>query len=266
MKFPATLLACMAFTSALHAQPSHNVKGILESSGDHSAVLAISPGSGDLIGYAFPNQSPVGRKILGLCLTGMPCALEGLVESSISDKKAAQLSFAGRDPVAWLGIRSVRNASIGIGLEDPVARVQTRHGIVEADRDQLLLRYRGKPLLPQDSGSYSIVRHVQMGAEDVLLVQNDGGTACPALFRFVTVSAKGASVSEEFGSCSDLAYAFVAEGPPGQPEHMVVRMPGFKGPFESEQEQLRAARTRMEWTYANRRLTRVGKAEAASRK
>ena len=64
----------------------------------------------------------------------------------------------------------------------------------------------------------------EIGMPDVLLLQNNGGSACPARYRFITVSASGIAASPEFGTCSDLIY------PTGDARGVTVAMPAFAGP------------------------------------
>lgn len=82
-----------------------------------------------------------------------------------------------------------------------------------------------------------IVAGMEMGSRDIVLLRATGGTACPALYRVVTLSADGVSVTPEFGSCSDIANVWVDEL---DDQALVVVMPGYRGPFESESERATA--------------------------
>ncbi len=42
-----------------------------------------------------------------------------------------------------------------------------------------------------------------IGASDVVMVTIIGGTACPYLYHFVTVTQAGAKATKEFGSCNE---------------------------------------------------------------
>ena len=103
-----------------------------------------------------------------------------------------------------------------------------------------------------------IVRHAPVGAEDVLLLQSGSGSACPALFQVLAVSAQGVQVSPKFGSCSDRVFAVVEEKP-NQAPRLSIRMLGFAGPFEPEEEQRKAAQKMVEFVYQQGSLTRDGK-------
>ena len=107
-------------------------------------------------------------------------------------------------------------------------KIQTRFGELSAvdrlpDDGDAILRLNGKPVQPTVEGNkgLSIIKVFQIGATDVALIQDDGGTGCPALYYFVTLSANGTKVSPEFGSCSDL----VETKQDGQ--QIQVTMPGF---------------------------------------
>lgn len=51
----------------------------------------------------------------------------------------------------------------------------------------------------------SVERVFQFEEKDVFLITSSfGGAACPATFRFITVSPHGATSTEDFGTCSDI--------------------------------------------------------------
>ena len=72
--------------------------------------------------------------------------------------------------------------------------------------DEKALLFEGKPVQPAVTGNNGLVIPALFtdGDADVVLVEDIGGTACPALFHFVRISKQGLNVSESFGSCSDL--------------------------------------------------------------
>ena len=86
----------------------------------------------------------------------------------------------------------------------------------------------------QGNSRLDLVAHYELDGQDVVLLQDTGGTGCPALFRFATLSPQGIAVTPEFGSCSDIASANLEKGPDGTPTPTVV-MSGFLGPFEPAQ-------------------------------
>lgn len=99
--------------------------------------------------------------------------------------------------------------------------IATRFGQLKTDEYDTELSYKGKSIA-QGNNSIRLVKKFQVGDSDVLLMQDNGGTACPALYLFVTVSASGAKASEEFGSCNEVA-SVTQEG-----DAINVTMPGFK--------------------------------------
>ena len=107
-------------------------------------------------------------------------------------------------------------------------KIQTRFGQLSAtDRmpgdGDAILRLNGKPVQPTVEGNNGLtfIKVFQIGATDVALVQDDGGTGCPALYYFVTLSAAGTQVSPQFGSCSDLVE------PRQDGQQIQVTMPDF---------------------------------------
>ena len=104
-----------------------------------------------------------------------------------------------------------------------------------------LLLFKGKPVSPAIEGNngLDIVANYEIGQSDVLLLQDTGGTACPALFRFITVSAAGVRVTPEFGTCSDIIYPTFNEK-----TGVTVAMVGFLGSFEPAAQQRKAAMTK----------------------
>ena len=112
----------------------------------------------------------------------------------------------------------------------------TRFGALTVNDDKMLL-FKGRPLNPpiQANNSLDVGKPYQIGATDVVLITDNGGTACPFLYYFVTVSASGAKPSPLFGTCAEVTTARRTG------DSISVYMPGFEGPFESQRKQLRAA-------------------------
>jgi hypothetical protein len=98
--------------------------------------------------------------------------------------------------------------------------ISTRFGQLKTDEYDIELSYKGKAIA-QGNSSIRFVKKFQIGESDVLLMQDNGGTACPALYMFVTVTASGTKVSEEFGSCNEVAN-IAQEG-----ESINITMPGY---------------------------------------
>lgn len=238
------------------------IAGVLDRRGEQGAVFEVSPETGDLVAYVFDPKSPLGQRLLSQCVRDMPCFVEGvrarpLDSQAPATKVLTELGFSA-SPSAWLGMIDAGPARVESALEAPKSRVKTRFGEVVVQEGDSAVLVNGQTVLPAQEESLSIVRNAPVGAEDVLLLQSGSGTACPALFRVMAVSAQGVQVSPQFGSCSDLVSA-VVQTKPNQAEKLVIRMVGFAGPFEPEEEQRKAARQVLEFIYQQGSLTREGK-------
>lgn len=101
-------------------------------------------------------------------------------------------------------------------------KVATRFGTVSVS-DQNVLLVDGKPTTPRVEGNngLSLVKKFSVEGADVVLVQDNGGTACPAEYYFVSVSSGPVKVTKSFGTCSDLIKTS-QEG-----NTITVKMPGF---------------------------------------
>ena len=184
---------------------AETVQGVLEKSAPYSALFSVSSESGDLIGYPFKNQSPVGKAILGNCLPGMLCTIGKAATRNMDNTEA--LKFADQ-PSGWLEITQAKDVGMETAVFGYEKKAKTRYGMVSVREEDNLLLFKGKPVTPAIEGNsgLSIVADYQVGQSDVLLLQDAGGSACPAMFRFITVNAAGLRASPEFGSCSDIIY------------------------------------------------------------
>ena len=130
----------------------------------------------------------------------------------------------------------------------------TRFGALTVNDDKMLL-FKGHPLNPpiQGNNSLDVGKPYQIGATDVVLVTDNGGTACPFLYYFVTISASGAKSSPLFGTCAEVTRVKRTG------DSISVYMPGFEGPFESQRKQLRAAREKHVFIFRAGVVTENGK-------
>jgi hypothetical protein len=236
-------LAALAATSAA----AQAVEGVLEQGPVWSALFTVSAESGDLVGQTFRNQSAAGRAILAGCLPGLWCKVARATTREMRD--TTQLAFAER-PSAWREITAARDVGMQAAIAGHQQAMDTRRGPV-AIGDDGTLRWRGRPVLPavQANNSLSLVARHEVGRADVLLLQNHGGSACPALYRFITVSPSGITASPEFGTCSDLIY------PTSNERGVTVAMPAFAGPGQRA-----APRRRVVYRFENGRVTENGRA------
>jgi hypothetical protein len=122
--------------------------------------------------------------------------------------------------------------------------VTTRFGALTVS-DAGVLLFKGSPVQPtiEANDSLDLGEPFQIGASDVVLVTDNGGTACPAIYYFVTVTKSGTKVTPSFGTCSDLIKVKRVG------DSVSVSMPGYQGPFESKMAQSRAARERHVYLY-----------------
>jgi len=132
--------------------------------------------------------------------------------------------------------------------------ITTRFGALTVS-DAGVLLFKGTPVQPtiEANNSLDLSQPYQIGVSDVVLVTDSGGTACPALYYFVTVTKSGAQVTPSFGTCSDLIKIKRTD------ESISVSMPGYQGPSESKRAQLRAARERHIFIYHAGVITENGK-------
>src|SRR5256885_2130055 len=132
--------------------------------------------------------------------------------------------------------------------------IQTRFGALTV-RDAGVLLFKGAPVEPkiEANNSLDLSEPYQIGTSDVVLVTDNGGTACPALYYFVTVTKSGAKGTPSFGTCSDLIKVKRTG------DSISVSMPGYQGPSESKRAQLRAARERHVFIYHAGAVTENGK-------
>ncbi|MFM0504289.1 hypothetical protein [Paraburkholderia caffeinilytica] len=130
----------------------------------------------------------------------------------------------------------------------------TPFGKLSVSADNVLM-LDDKPVNPGAEGnnSLSFVAQVALKNRRAVLVQNNGGTGCPAMYRWMIVSDGSYTVGPEFGSCSDLVKVSIESGA------LVVTMPGFAGPSEPTLEQKRAARRHMKYGYDGKTLTENGR-------
>lgn len=147
-------------------------------------------------------------------------------------------------------MRLVRRLSLAlsmlIGAADPAwaEDLQTRYGILTID-DSNLLFFQGRPVSPRVEGNsfLSFEKRFEFPNYDLVLVQDTGGTACPAEYYVIKVSKLGATPSRSFGTCSDLIQVSrTAQG-------VTVSMPGFVGPFEPRRTREQAAKKRYLYKY-----------------
>lgn len=123
-----------------------------------------------------------------------------------------------------------------LAQSEPAYRVATRFGELSVRRDEVL-RFNERPLEPLLKGNNGLYvgNPFVIGESDVVLVTDVGGTACPRLYWFVSVTNSGARATPSFGTCS-VALTVTRSG-----DSIRVTMRGYRGPFEPEAERRKAA-------------------------
>lgn len=144
----------------------------------------------------------------------------------------------------WYGLAAAQGNEAAIAslanlapADNATNEIRTRFGNLGINEEKILL-YKGVPLNPTIAGNSNLAleEQFQIGEKDVLLFEDVGGTACPILHYFVTISSSGAKSTPAFGTCSEESKT-TREGP-----NIKVSMPGFRGPFESAAGQRKAAK------------------------
>ena len=152
-----------------------------------------------------------------------------------------------------LGIALLLLACAGAQAQE-TATIQTRFGALMVN-DAGVLLFKGAPFQPtiEANNSLDLSEPYQIGSSDIVLVTDNGGTSCPALYYFVTVTKSGAKATPAFGSCSDLIKI------KRMGDSVSVSMPGYAGPSESNRAQTKAARERHVFIYRAGVVTENGK-------
>lgn len=169
------------------------------------------------------------------------------VPTPISPEKSTPLT--GDTPRTLLARIQAWWENFGAKLRDKLQALLGRTSASTADKTPAQAIPEAEPLaihqppgtteVVQGNNALDLVAHFELEDRDIVLLQDTGGTGCPALYRFATMSLQGISVTPEFGTCSGIASATLqaAEGNTYEP---VVTMTGSQGPHEPLLEQQRA--------------------------
>lgn len=239
---------CLGSYTLTHAE---TIQGVLEQSGGYSALFAASPESGDLIGYPFKNNSAVGKTILANCLPGLVCNVGKATTRNMRDTLA--LTFKDQ-PMGWMEVTQAANAGMVSAINNYEKSVKTRFGTLAVAADNVSLQMNGKPVLPGVAGnnSLSIAASYELGNADVVLVKNSGGSGCPAMYSFITLTKTNLRATPEFGTCSDIIRVTS-----DLKSAVTVVTVGFSGPFESAEAGRKAGMTKTVFRYANGQIMRA---------
>jgi hypothetical protein len=130
----------------------------------------------------------------------------------------------------------------------------TPFGKLSSNDDGVLL-LNGKVVEPKIEGnnSLSFVAQVTFEHQHAVLIQDNGGTACPTLYYWIVSSDGSFTVSPEFGSCSRASRVSTSRG------KLVVAMPGFMGDDAPEAAKKRAERQQITYVYDGKGVSEDGK-------
>ncbi|WP_321968656.1 hypothetical protein [Paraburkholderia tropica] len=211
-----------------------------------NATNAAEPAPASTVQQSSPvaaasNQPPVASS--SVAPVSMPTVSASSAESRDAGADAQEADESG----AAVGTVMVSDTGGDQSAKTPFGKLSTN------DSNVLLLD--GKPVSPQIQGnnSLSFVAQVAMKNRRAVLVQDNGGTACPALYHWVILSEGSYTVGPEFGSCSDLPKVSTESG------KLIVTMPDFVGDAASEAEQKRVAKRTKKYVYNGKAMTENGK-------
>jgi len=138
---------------------------------------------------------------------------------------------------------------------DTKEAIITRYGKLTIGNSSELL-FNDQIIEPKIEGSLSFVEKFEINSIDIVLVKDTGGILNPAEYYFVRVSESGIEHTPSFGTLSS-EITITREG-----DSIIVSMPGFRGPSEPEDEQIKAAKETHIYTYINNEITeRIERAE-----
>ncbi len=161
-----------------------------------------------------------------------------------------------RKRIAVVGVAALILASANIfgQLEQEPLKVKTRFGTLTVRRDRVLL-FRGHPFEPsiQGNNNLEVGTPFHIGATDVALVIDHGGTACPYLYHVVTASKTGAKATPTFGTCNSVVN-IKRSG-----DSIRLTMHDYRGPFEPDEERRKAAQQIEIFVFRDGVITHRGK-------
>ncbi len=125
------------------------------------------------------------------------------------------------------------------------------------DENELL--YNNKSFNPNIVGNQSLAIEAVFSVlgnnmNDVVLIHDNGGDACPSLYYFITLSKSGAKPSPEFGSCGEILSIKKEID-----DSIIVAMSGYLGPFEDTIARERESKKIIFFVYKDGVVTKNGK-------
>lgn len=133
--------------------------------------------------------------------------------------------------------------------------IPTRFGSLDISDENMLL-YNGKHLSPEVEGnnSLSLVNSYRFGdKEDVILLRDNGGDVCPALYYFISLSSFGLKQAGAFGTCTDIIHVHKSAN------SISVSMHGFAEKTGSRADIMKILKEKHIFIYKDGLLTENGK-------
>lgn len=221
----------------------------------------------------------INERLSYLVLDSFPIAAAEKALRDVAIKNLGNPSFTSSSLISWSAASSdglinasfhktaleadtpVRSSSLVIASE-PVRVLNSRPkddsmvtplGKLKISEDKVLL-LDGKPIKPRVQGNVllDVSKQFSFRKNQAFLIEDIGGTACPAVYRWIIVSSQGYVVSPSFGTCSDLIETSV-DG-----EKLLAVMPGFVGPFEPVSKHKKAVKQKFTYLYDGKLLTENG--------
>ncbi len=130
--------------------------------------------------------------------------------------------------------------------------LRTRYGTVSVGSDHSLL-LDGKPTDPKFAGNMgvSLIEKFAVGDSDVVLIQDIGGSSCPATYHLLELTKAGSKMTSGFGTCNDETTQLLSGS------KVVVSMSGFTGPHEAAATRELAARRKHSYSYEDGVVTEL---------
>lgn len=144
------------------------------------------------------------------------------------------------------------SSSVCFAIDDEEPK--TRFGTIEVNESKELI-FNGKQVSPDLVGNSAlrILAVHAVGQTDLVLVEDEGGSACPFQFNVVTLSKHQAVVSPTFGTCSEPRTVKLL------PQGLLISMVGFMGPAAQPRDRERAGRKKFVYEFKRGVLTENGK-------
>ncbi|HEU4753212.1 MAG TPA: hypothetical protein VFU47_08885, partial [Armatimonadota bacterium] len=133
-----------------------------------------------------------------------------------------------------------------LGSVAAAADLPTRFGALKLSDRQFdnAVSFKGRTVLRVDN-TLSAVRTFKLRNRDAVLMEGEGGSGCPDVYYFITVSPSGARATREFGTCNHMD-SVTQKG-----ETIQVSMHGFLGPFEPAAARRKALKEKHVFTFRN---------------